>query len=317
MRGAPWLGHLYFDTVPDYLQVQKQGFTDWYTQEQMNKMLTKTFEERSSKFWILSSLMLVSFLGLVDYATGNEFSFSLFYLIPIASTTWHVKFKTGLFIAALSAITWAVADFFAGADYRQPIIYFWNTLIRLGFFVTVTYLIAELHKSQRTIEALADTDYVTGVMNARRFNRLLEHELNRSRRYKRPFTLVYLDLDNFKQVNDNFGHNEGDQLIKFIAEELKCQIRSTDAVARLGGDEFALLFPEAGRNEVEVIMSKIQNHLKEKLCRSYPFVTFSAGAVTFESAPHSTVETIRIADELMYSVKASTKNGIRYFLYLG
>ena len=112
MRGAPWLGHLYFDTVPDYLQVQKQGFTDWYTQEQMNKMLTKAFEERSSKFWILSSLMLVSFLGLVDYATGNEFSFSLFYLIPIASTTWHVKFKTGLFIAALSAITWAVADFF-------------------------------------------------------------------------------------------------------------------------------------------------------------------------------------------------------------
>jgi diguanylate cyclase (GGDEF)-like protein len=232
-------------------------------------------------------------------------------------TTWYVNFKTGLFIAALSAITWAVADFFAGTDYRQPIIYFWNTLIRLGFFVTVTYLIAELHKSQKTIEVLADTDYVTGAMNARRFNRLLEHELNRSRRYKRPFTLVYLDLDNFKQVNDNFGHNEGDQLIKFIAEELKCQIRSTDAVARLGGDEFALLFPEAGRNEVEVIMFKTQTHLKEKLRQSYPFVTFSAGAVTYEAAPHSTVETIRIADELMYSVKASTKNGICYFLYSG
>ena len=283
----------------------------------MNKMITDAFEERSPKFWIFSSLLLVSFLGLIDYATGNEFSFSLFYLIPIALTTWYVNFKTGLFIAALSAITWAVADFFAGTDYRQPIIYFWNTLIRLGFFVTVTYLIAELHKSQKTIETLADTDYITGAMNARRFNRLLEHELSRSNRYKRPFTLVYLDLDNFKQVNDNFGHNEGDQLIKSIAEELKCQIRSTDVVARLGGDEFALLFPEAGRNEVEIIMFKIQTHLKEKLRHSYPFVTFSAGAVTYEAAPHSTVETIRIADELMYSVKASTKNGIRYFLYLG
>lgn len=280
-------------------------------------MITDAFEERSPKFWIFSSLLLVSFLGLIDYATGNEFSFSLFYLIPIALTTWYVNFKTGLFIAALSAITWAVADFFAGTDYRQPIIYFWNTLIRLGFFVTVTYLIAELHKSQKTIETLADTDYITGAMNARRFNRLLEHELSRSNRYKRPFTLVYLDLDNFKQVNDNFGHNEGDQLIKSIAEELKCQIRSTDVVARLGGDEFALLFPEAGRNEVEIIMFKIQTHLKEKLRHSYPFVTFSAGAVTYEAAPHSTVETIRIADELMYSVKASTKNGICYFLYSG
>lgn len=280
-------------------------------------MITDAFEERSPKFWIFSSLLLVSFLGLIDYATGNEFSFSLFYLIPIALTTWYVNFKTGLFIAALSAITWAVADFFAGTDYRQPIIYFWNTLIRLGFFVTVTYLIAELHKSQKTIETLADTDYITGAMNARRFNRLLEHELSRSNRYKRPFTLVYLDLDNFKQVNDNFGHNEGDQLIKSIAEELKCQIRSTDVVARLGGDEFALLFPEAGRNEVEIIMFKIQTHLKEKLRHSYPFVTFSAGAVTYEATPHSTVETIRIADELMYSVKASTKNGICYFLYSG
>ena len=142
-------------------------------------------------------------------------------------------------------------------------------------------------------------------------------ELSRSNRYKRPFTLVYLDLDNFKDVNDRFGHAEGDELIRFIADELKRQIRKTDIVSRLGGDEFAILFLEAGQQEVEAIMSKIQAQLAEHLRQKYSFVTFSAGAVTYIATPNSIAETIKAADDLMYSVKNSTKNGIKYSSYTG
>jgi diguanylate cyclase (GGDEF)-like protein len=142
-------------------------------------------------------------------------------------------------------------------------------------------------------------------------------ELSRSRRYKHPFTLVFIDLDNFKQVNDKFGHAEGDKLIRFIVDELKAQLRNTDIVSRLGGDEFAILFPETAQQEAKVIMSKIYRHVARELHQKYSSVTFSAGAVTYIAVPETITETIKIADELMYTVKNSTKNDIRYSMYEG
>ncbi len=255
--------------------------------------------------------------GIMDYLTGNEYSFSLFYLVPISLAAWYANRSMGIFASILGAVMWMIADIFAGGDYRHPIIYFWNTMIRFGFFIIVTHLMAELHKAQRAVENLARIDYVTGAINSRYFHELLEVELLRSSRYKHPFTLVYLDLDNFKQVNDRFGHHQGDNLIKFFVDELKHQLRKVDVIARLGGDEFVILFPEAGAQVAETIVSKVHDHLAEQLRQKYPFVTFSAGAVTFLAAPNSTTEAIKIADELMYTVKNSTKNGVHYSLYTG
>ncbi|RJP53552.1 MAG: GGDEF domain-containing protein [Anaerolineaceae bacterium] len=222
-----------------------------------------------------------------------------------------------MFISILSAITWFSAEFAAGGYYPHPALYFWNTLIRFGFFIIVTYLVSELHKAQRSVQALAHTDYITGAINSRYFHELLAFELNRAQRYKQPFTLVYLDLDNFKQVNDKFGHYEGDQLLRLLTDGLKRQLRNTDIVSRLGGDEFAILFPETSQQEAEVIMAKIHNHFTDQFCQKYPFVTFSAGAVTYSATPNSIAETIKIADNIMYTVKNSTKNGIRHILYMG
>lgn len=277
--------------------------------------MQRLFEGRTVFFWTISGILLVGVLGVLDYKTGNELSFSLFYLIPISLAAWYAGPTLAFFISILSTLTWLAAELFVRDYYSLAIIDFWNTLIRLSFFLIVTYLLSKLRQSQTTIETLARTDHITGSANSRYFHELLGRELQRSDRYQRAFTLVYLDLDNFKQVNDQFGHTEGNELIKFIADELKSQIRRTDIVSRLGGDEFAILFPEAGQQAVEAIMSKIQIHLAERLSQTYPFVTFSAGAVTYSAAPKSIRETIKIADELMYSVKTSTKNGVRYSLY--
>lgn len=266
---------------------------------------------------MIISIALVGVLGVVDYITRNQLNFSLFYLIPISLSAWYVNRSAGISISILSVAVWLAADITTGVDYLHPAIYIWNTLIRFGFFIIVTYLMSELHKAQKSVEALARTDYVTGSLNSRYFHELLSIELSRSNRYKRPFTLVYLDLDNFKQVNDRFGHDEGDKLIRIIVEEITHQLRKTDIIARLGGDEFAVLFPETGQQEAKVVMLKVSRCLMEKLRQTYPFVTFSAGAVTYIAAPDSTKAAIKIADELMYSVKKDTKNGIRYSLYTG
>ncbi len=279
--------------------------------------MPKAFEGRSLFFWIIISTALVGVLGILDYQTGNEFSFSLFYLLPILLISWYVGRAAGLGISVFSALTWLSADIFVREDYFHPIVYFWNTLMRFGFFVIVAYLVSELNKSQKIVEALAHTDFITGVVNSRYFHQLLSAELARARRYERPFTLIYLDIDNFKQVNDRFGHEGGDILIKAIADELNRNVRVTDTVARLGGDEFAILFPETGQQEAKIITTKLHEGLKERLNPGLPFITFSAGVVTYLTLPASVTETIKIADKLMYSVKNSTKDSIHYSTYTG
>ena len=163
----------------------------------------------------------------------------------------------------------------------------------------------------------ARTDFVTGAVNARYFNELLQMEISRIRRYPHPITLVYVDVDNFKIVNDLFGHRIGDEVLRCIASELKSQLRITDTVARLGGDEFVMLLPSTRQQEARVVVSKVYTNLSEKMRqRNWP-VTFSMGAVTCEFSPYSAEQLVNMADELMYEVKNSTKNDVRFRTWVG
>ena len=259
----------------------------------------------------------IGLLGILDYLTGNEITFSLFYLAPIVLVTWAVNQKAGLVASILSALTLLVAEVAAAQTYPHPMVYLWNTLFRTVFYVVVTYLIAELQKSRREEQLAARTDFVSGAANARYFNELLQMEINRIRRYPHPITMVYLDIDNFKMVNDLFGHPMGDEVLRFIASELKSQLRKTDIIARLGGDEFALLLPSTRESEAQVVVSKVQDHLIQMMRQKKWPVTFSMGVVTCVAPPHSAEQLISMADELMYMVKNSTKNGIRSAIWDG
>ena len=279
--------------------------------------LLKSLENRGSLFWTIVSVILVGLLGIVDYLTGYEISFSLFYLAPVALATSYVSFGLGLMISILSAVTWLIAEIAAGKEYTQAIIYIWNTLIRFGFFIIVTYLISELRKVHEAQRILARTDYVSGAMNARSFNELVEMEIGRSRRYEHPFTVAYIDLDNFKAVNDNLGHDVGDEAIRFVASELKTHLRGTDIVARLGGDEFALLLIATGQPEAQLIITRLHARLIERMQRKNWPVTLSIGVVICGIAPPSAEKLMKMADELMYTVKNTTKNDVRFATYMG
>jgi diguanylate cyclase (GGDEF)-like protein len=257
----------------------------------------------------------IGLLGIIDTLTGNEITFSLFYMAPIVVVTWAVHQEAGLLMSLLSALTLLGAEIESGQTYSSPSIYFWNTLIRTVFYVIVTYLVAELHKARREEQLAARTDFVSGAANARYFHELLQMEMNRIHRYPHPITVVYIDIDNFKLVNDFFGHKIGDEVLRSIASELKAQLRRTDIVARVGGDEFALLLPSTHQQEAKVVISKVQANLGETMKqRNWP-VTFSMGAVTCVSPPHSPEQLLNMADELMYQVKNSTKNDVRFFTW--
>ena len=281
------------------------------------KRFLETLEHRSPLFWTITGFTIVGLLGLLDYATGNEFNLSLFYLIPVVLVTWAVDHKTGLFLSFISGLTLLGAEIAAGQTYSHSIFYFLNTLVRTAFYVVVVYLVTELQRSRKEEQLAARTDYITGAVNARYFNELLQMEISRIRRYPHPITLVYVDVDNFKLVNDLFGHKIGDDVLRFIASELKSQLRITDTVARLGGDEFVLLLPSTRQPEARLVVSKVYANLMEKMQQQNWPVTFSMGAVSCEFSPYSAEQLVNMADELMYEVKNSTKNDIRFRNWVG
>lgn len=285
--------------------------------EQRAKYFFERFENRSPLFWTITGVTAVGILGILDFLSGNEVTLSLFYLLPIVLVTWAVDRKTGLFLSFLSGLTLLGAEIAAGQQYSHPLFYLLNTLIRTLFYVVVVYLVTELKKSRREEQLAARTDFITGAVNARYFNELLQMEINRIRRYPHPITLVYVDVDNFKLVNDLFGHRIGDEVLRCIASELKSQLRSTDTVARMGGDEFVMLLPSTRQAEARLVVSKLYAHLIEEMKRRNWPVTFSMGVVTCEFSPYSAEQLVNMADELMYEVKNSTKNDVRFRTWLG
>ena len=279
--------------------------------------IIKALEKHSRLFWGIVGGELVLVLGVIDYLTGYEISFSLFYLVPIVLVTWFVSRRLGIMFCIFSAVTWFVADVASGQTYSHPAIEIWNTLIRFSFFIIVTLLMSALRKHLQTEEMFARTDFVTGAVNTRYFYNLAHMEISRSRRYQHPFTLAYIDIDNFKAVNDRFGHSTGDTVLRSVASTLHHYLRDTDIVARLGGDEFTMLLTETGQEAAKVVISKIHSSLMAEMQKNSWPVTFSIGVVTYVAVPHTVNNVVKIADELMYSVKSGTKNGVRYSIYSG
>ena len=269
-------------------------------------------ERQSKLFFITIGLILVILVGIVDYVTGYEITFSIFYLIPVAMVSWYAGRRYGIIVSFASAISWFLADTTAGHTYSQPLITYWNTSVSLGFFLVVTFILSQLRAELKRERKLAQTDFLTGIANSGYFTELLTWEINRCRRYKNPLTLAYIDCDNFKAVNDQFGHHAGNNLLCLVADTIKSTIRITDMVARLGGDEFVILFPETGADQANSVIHKIQNDLLDAMRKGGWKITFSMGVVTYIKSADTSDEVIGMADRLMYDAKNAGKNRIRH-----
>ncbi len=280
----------------------------------MNRLAA--LEERGPFFWTIAGLIGIALVGVADVLTGAEFTFSLFYLIPIVLVTWFAGRDLGLVMGFAGTVAWFFADLLSGHTYSLPIIRYWNTAVRLAYFVTIILLIPALRALKHEKE-MSRLDDLTGTANRRSFFEVAQLELDRSQRYKHPFTLVYIDLDDFKYVNDHWGHEVGDQLLCVVVQAIKRQVRKTDFLARFGGDEFVLLLPETDKMAAELTVPKIRAALIDEM-RYYAWpVTFSVGALTCVDAHLSMDDLINNADDLMYSVKRNGKNGIAYAVFSG
>ena len=267
-------------------------------------------ERRPSYVTLMVALILVGLLGLLDFWTGAELSFSIFYLVPVGLIAWRSGGRWAMFTSCVATLGWVWADFSDGQVYAYSVA--WNAFIRFIYFALVGYLVASVKASLEREHKLSRTDALTGAMNKFAFQEFAEAELERVRRYPHPLSIAYIDLDNFKAVNDRQGHAEGDRVLKTVVETLKGVMRKTDAVARLGGDEFAVVMIETNTDEVKQAFSKAQTSLLAAMRRERWPVTFSIGIVTFLEPPNSLDDMINIADELMYNAKHNGKNRAAY-----
>lgn len=275
-----------------------------------------SLEKRSQPFWITTGFLLIVLVCVIDVMTGPEVSFALFYLMPIVLITWFVGRPLGVATSIVSAIAWFVADSVSSTSYSHPMIRYWNASTGLAFFLMATFFLPLLQALEREKE-LARRDYLTGAANRRYFFESVQGELLRSQRYERPFTIAFADIDNFKDVNDRFGHAAGDQLLRAVVSRANGNLRRSDLVARLGGDEFAFFLPETSPEAAKSAVSKLQSALQDEMLQNDWPVTFSIGALTCLTMPETMDNLMKRVDDLMYKAKHQGKNAVSFDVYSG
>ena len=268
------------------------------------------FSSRSSATVISISLFLLVLLGWIDYLTG-DYSLIIFYLIPVSLVSWFVNRTSGMLFCFLALATRFFADEVSSSfSFNNAALHYWNLLVEFMFLMIMSLLFSALRKNLDSEKIRASSDPLTGALNRRAFFDITESELNRSHRYEHATTIAYIDLDNFKGINDRLGHTVGDNLLLTVTKTIASNIRSTDILSRFGGDEFVILLPETATDAAAAFLGKIQLQLNQAMAANNWPVSFSIGAITYPKAPPGVEEVIKKADMLMYEVKRRGKNGL-------
>lgn len=266
------------------------------------------------RVWVAALLGVVA-IALVDYSSGFELRVFPLYYAPISLVAWHQSRLGAVIVAILSALFWVGANFLAGLSYSHPAIWVGNVVVQATSFILIGILISSLRAALIREQSLSRVDALTSMLNSRAFYEEARLLVSLCRRKGRPITVAYLDLDNFKEVNDQKGHHAGDELLRSVAELLRASVRPTDLSARLGGDEFAILLLEVGPDDAIVTLKRIQSLLENMLTAEMRYVTASIGAVTFTNPLDNIEDMIKEADAVMYKAKSTGKNRVHHHVY--
>jgi len=249
-------------------------------------------------------------LGYVHYLSGHGFEAHVFFALPILVVAWFLGFRPGLAVVLLAVGVWFAADWGLEEDQADPFPLMFNTVMRLAIFVTVAWTLAQMRQILDREARLAREDTLTGLANRRAFHEQGRAALALASRQETPFTAVFIDLDKFKQVNDEQGHDAGDALLRRVAGVFRSHVRAGDIVGRLGGDEFALLLPGMDDGAALAYVNDLRQRLLDAMREHGWPVTFSIGIVSCHRAPDGLESLLNEADRLMYAAKEAGRDRI-------
>jgi diguanylate cyclase (GGDEF)-like protein len=214
-------------------------------------------------------------------------------------------------------VLWTLVDVTGRPVRSQPGLIVWNAAVELLFFSGLALLVSFMARQADNLRSLAREDALTGVANRRAFFGALTNAVDLAGRRDGAWTITYVDLDDFKQINDRLGHNTGDEVLRAVAGTLRAATRRVDVVARLGGDEFGVLMPDTDQAQAETAVRKLQALLDTAMAEGGWPLTFSIGATTFLAPPASPDAALAVADARMYEVKHDRKAAVRFGTWAG
>lgn len=272
--------------------------------------VARAFGRLHRPWLVLLGLLAVGMVSAADWWTGPHISLAVFYLVPITIVAWYAGRAPAVLLAAIGGSVWFL-DARVGLPKDLPLpVLMWMCAERLTYFLVVTWLVSALKAVADHHRALSITDEMTGLPNRRAFLQAATTEIARLRRSPTPLTVVYMDCDNFKSINDQFGHAVGDQLLCNVGAALRANMRQQDVVARIGGDEFVVLLPDCDARAAAHVVEKLRVLLGETMAANRWRVTFSIGVVTYRTPPRNVEDLLHASDALQYAVKRAGKNNV-------
>ncbi|MBT1070354.1 diguanylate cyclase [Pelotalea chapellei] len=258
-----------------------------------------------------ASFVTTIIIGYSDYLSGVHVSMMLLYAVPVLLSAWYCGKVEGIFVAVGATVSWFLVNANNNPSGESEAVMSWNAFTRFGIFVLIAYTVslqAQLRRALERERLRSETDRLTGLLNKGAFRDRVEEEMDRARRYKHSLSLAFIDLDNFKRVNDTQGHARGDRLLQQVSETILHAIRRTDIAGRIGGDEFAVCFAETGEEEARKAINHLLKTLQIMTSQSGWQVTASIGVVTCRELCDTYDALLGKADKQMYLAKEKGKN---------
>lgn len=237
--------------------------------------------------------------------------------LPVVTKSLRTRLWVIIIIAIAYLIYTSLADFIPQYWDQigfQPLS---RSILTFGMLVILLICLSGLAISER-MTSLIIREGLTGLFNQIYIRQRLEEEFYRSKRYEHPLSLLMIDLDNFKALNDRYGHTAGDHLLKYFSQMISETIRPSDIAARYGGEEFLIILPETTRKEALTVAERIQKKIS-----LYPFridsrkeevqFTISIGVSTFPDSGQNAEELITLADMALYQAKKEGKNKVAIY----
>lgn len=280
------------------------------------------FQSRESRLKLaMETWAMVGFISIVLWYTGKVDSPLLnLYLLVIIACAITLGWIMTLLEVALIACCYLYMGYIAYAEALFAPQTFTMLMAKFSPFLLVAYvtsmLASDILQAKKRITLLSQTDDLTGLLNMRAFNLLMEKEIARVSRYAQPFTVIMVDIDGLKGVNDCYGHTAGSRLIKTIAQSIKDCVRTSDVLARYGGDEFVIMMAHTSTDHARMAAERIRaavNNTSFDMNGARIASTVSVGIASFPECVEEAADVLDKADIALYKSKQTGRNRVTYF----
>lgn len=282
------------------------------------------FSKRNMKYgnWIENSLFIIIFFIAIIISGGQESQYKILFLFIICSATIESGLKTGITVASISSALILLIDLISGSngDVNK---YFQSDIILSGIFLLTSWTLGFYVKVEgehiEKLEELVNKDGLTKLFNHRYFHDKLKSEIEIAIKNKEKVSMIFFDIDFFKNYNDLYGHQEGDKVLRRIGEIVNKLVREKDIAARYGGEEFAIIMPNTREEEAMKIADTLRKTIEEEEFygeENQPNgkITVSIGVSVYPDKAKNEIELIKSSDDALYRAKFFNKNRVESYI---